>query len=360
MRWFIAVAWMAAGCGGSHAGTSSPPADGGATAASEGGIPIVDAGADGTTLAPGYSMTIVYAGTATAYGPMAIDSTSAYFVVEDPSTGEDLVKVPLAGGSAVVLATDPNDFGGFAVDGSNLYWTDFGNGGRGLDGGATAPDGDVMTTPLAGGSASAVVTGTSAAAVAVDGTNVYWLDSVAGTLSAVPKGGGQATVLASGQSGAQQIVLDADNLYWSVNGSAGIGQLRTVPKSGGTPTQLASYECSIGALAVHAAYVYWTCSAGDLMRTPVAGGASTALAMTQDTFEGPIAVDDAAVYWTTLDSTVVKLPLVGGAPPQGATPTVLYAPSQDTNVNDATAIALDSTGLYVLLYGGSLAKITPP
>ena len=347
------AALVATGCGGSGAGKSQR-ADGGAASEAGGGTSV-----GGPALAAGYTMTTVYAGTPTAYGPMAIDATSAYFVVEDPNAGEDVVQVPLAGGSAIVLATNANDFGGgFALDDSDLYWPDFGNGGKGPDGGATTPDGEVMRVPLTGGTASAVVTGTSASAVAVDDANVYWSDLLAGTLSAVPKGGGAATVLASGQSGVQEIALDATQVYWLTNDSAGIAWLRTVPKSGGTPTKLAEYECTGRSFALHGGFVYWTCG-GNVMRTPVAGGATTTLALEQASFEGQLAVDDTAVYWATVDGTVVKLPSAAGL--EGATPTVLYSPnSPETNVYNATSVAVDATGLYVLLYGGTLAKISSP
>jgi hypothetical protein len=292
---------------------------------------------------------------------MLIDSTNAYFVTDATSAGEDIAKVGLTGGPAVVLASDPNGFtGGFAIDGSSVYWAELGNPGVAPDGGVAAPDGGVMSAPIAGGTAKSIVSGTSASAVAVDDANVYWLDTAAGALDAAPKGGGQTTVLASNQTNFGEIVLDATNVYWSQNEPVGIGRVQAVPKSGGAPTQLAYYECTIGSMVVHGAYLYWACSVGDIMRTPVAGGASTALAVGQNAIDGDIAVGDAGVYWMTLDSSLMKLPLTDGVLLQGATPTVLYTPSPYTNVDTPAGIAVDSMGLYVLLYGGSLAKITPP
>ena len=59
----------------------------------------------------------------------------------------------------------PNGGGGpVAVDSSNVYWIDYGSG-------------SVMKGPIGGGTPTTLATGLSPGAIAVDSTTVYWADN---------------------------------------------------------------------------------------------------------------------------------------------------------------------------------------
>ena len=69
---------------------------------------------------------------------LAVDSTHAYWTTDQAGTGT-VNSVPLAGGTATTLVTGQNQAGGLAVTSTNLYW---------------ASESGLMVAPLAGGAAS--------------------------------------------------------------------------------------------------------------------------------------------------------------------------------------------------------------
>lgn len=63
--------------------------------------------------------------------------------------------------------------------------------------------------------------------IAVDATNVYWVDEGAGTVMSVPLAGGAPKTLASGQNKPWAIAVDAAAIYWTNNGD---GTVRVLAK----------------------------------------------------------------------------------------------------------------------------------
>ena len=123
--------------------------------------------------------------------------------------------------------------------------------------------------------------------IAVDGTSVYWVNfgtvtnnNKDGTVMKVPIAGGTPMQLAGGQTMPRRLVVDATSVYWTASNST--GTVMKVPLGGGATTQLASAQGSPWGVAVDATSVYWTnWGGGTVMKVPLSGGAATQLASGQ-------------------------------------------------------------------------------
>lgn len=179
------------------------------------------------------------------------------------------------------------------------------------DAGTDTGDGRVACVETCGGtctSTGCLVTLASippyANAIALDGTEVFWL--TADRLMAVPKIGGTAVTLAE-QPGLtlSALALDATHVYWT--GGLAIsppnGVVAALRKDGGSPSTLAAGQEAPSSIAVDPSSVYWTtglndADSGTVMKRAVDGGGLVAL-VAQQTFPDNVAVDTARVYWTT-------------------------------------------------------------
>jgi sugar lactone lactonase YvrE len=68
------------------------------------------------------------------------------------------------------------------------------------------------------------------AGIAVDATNVYWVEQISGNVNTISKNGGNTTTLAPGvpvQNFPIGIAIDADTVYWA---NAGTGTIEKVSK----------------------------------------------------------------------------------------------------------------------------------
>jgi hypothetical protein len=156
------------------------------------------------------------------------------------------------------------------------------------------------------------------ASFAVNATNIYFVNRDDGTLSRVPRSGGAATVLATGQYYAGEMVLDTNALYWLDNGNVSeTGGVNTMPLSGGNYTALVTSEPNPLIIALDATNVYWSdYSPHYVKKVPKAGGAVVVL-VSEDDADGAynLVTDTNNLYWTSLvnGGTIFALPLNGGA-----------------------------------------------
>jgi hypothetical protein len=105
---------------------------------------------------------------------LAIDDANVYW-----SEGASILSTPKTGGPSVTLATDQIGATGFAADGQNVYWTI----------GSPASTGAVVRVPVAGGSLVVLASGPWFGPIALDDTSVYWAQAD------VPVGSGTASVM---------------------------------------------------------------------------------------------------------------------------------------------------------------------
>jgi hypothetical protein len=279
---------------------------------------------------------------------LAVDSSGNLFVAD--ATANQIAKVQLGCAPSgippvccacgcTVLATVQAQPSFLAVDGANLYWSDFGSAANGFQ------DGAIYQMPKGGGPILALATGqASAGPLAIDDANVYWTTfysgcaplsdggacpANSGTVSQVPIGGGPVLQLASKQPLPYDIAVDANDVYWSDEGSAATGSgdagpsLWSIPiGAAGAAKQLASdsLETGVGAgggLAVDANDVYWEgvdASGASVDALPKGGGAIVTLVDGQAATVG-LTIDSANAYWWSPASagSVSSVPLDGGA-----------------------------------------------
>jgi hypothetical protein len=249
---------------------------------------------------------------------IAVDATSIYWVVFDQGT---VMKSPLNGGGATVVATEQNFPIGIAIDTTNVYW-------------ATLGGGTIMKAPLAGGPSTtiAVDQGTPEG-IAVDATNVYWVNG-SGTVMQAPIVGGPATTLASGQNVPFALTVSAPNVYW-VNEGTGmtLGSVMSVPIDGGTVVTLAANRPAPIDIVVDATSVYWV--EEDSIGTVSRGGGPANLVALSSSSPTSLFVDATNVYWSTSSGQIQSTSLQGGP--------VLTRANGQVGIG---SITLDATNIY--------------
>ncbi len=134
-----------------------------------------------------------------------------------------------------------------------------------------ADGGSVMTVPKCGGAAATLASGQPfLGSIAVDSENVYWTNLSSqdhGTLMSVPVHGGAPVTLSAGGDPAG-LALDATSIYWTDPFG---GTVNKIPKAsgGGAPTTLATKQYGAGDLATNATLACWTRNNGNFPDTPV-------------------------------------------------------------------------------------------
>ncbi len=233
-------------------------------------------------------------------GGLAAVGNTLYY----PNGGDGVLAAPLAGGTSVTLySNSANNFAvvAIATDGTNLYWAEVND--------VTGATSNVVELPLAAGTPTTLVSLAEHGiqSVGVDATNVYWTNSVAGSLESTPiVGGGIVTSVAAG-SNPNQLVVYGDTVYWVDAGStANDGAVLSIPTGGGSVTTLAATQAGPRHVAVDASGVYWTAGTA-VLTVPLAGGKSTTLAGNVTYGPTTIAVDSTSVYWDAGKGGIMKV-----------------------------------------------------
>ncbi len=226
-----------------------------------------------------------------AYVPitaMAQDATALYAFAQGSSSGlSDLVTItkspiptaPPDGNidaavptfAIATLVHDLPDAAAIAVDATSIYVVESGG-----------SDGKLLRMDKTGANPTTLLATAGLSAVVVDASFAYVVEHAPqGRLLAVPKAGGTALVLAAGLVEALAIDLAGGTVYITEQGDAStggaIGEI-AAPASGAQQADVAAFARIItGAhtpvdLAHDGTYIYWTADRDGLMRAPLAGG----------------------------------------------------------------------------------------
>lgn len=245
------------------------------------------------------------------------------------------------GNCIVTVASGQTGATALALDATNVYWTTIA---------ANANDA-VMTAPKAGGTAVTLASNQNTPwALAVDATGIYWTSGSQSAVSVMRAAldGSNPTTLVSGQD-TENIVIDANNVYWTENTGTGIGSgtgsVFAVPKTGGTAVDVGSATGTALGLAVEGSSVYWAdlpSSGGNILSTAIDGGTPNLVTSFSHLPNGMVVADAMNVYWANEDGTILKAPLGGG--PAG---------TLATGLNQPHGLAVDASDLYVAVTGSN-------
>jgi hypothetical protein len=261
-----------------------------------------------------------------------------YFTDSSPAP---LKRVALDGSGLTSLAARFQGARNVLVRGTDVYWVDASR---------------LWRTPLAGGANTLLAEGSAdhgdgtTADVVVDGSFVYWVNSVTATrtwlIQKVPLGGGTPVTLATVNREVAALVADATRLFWEEESldpyEAGCNcgsSVKSVPKSGGSVTVLVDGSLNgtlpplppghipaswlaTGGLALTATDVLFarTGNEYEIMAIPLAGGALRTLVsvptpgqLSTSALRG-LAVSGTTVYFIdNLSHALNSVPLAGGA-----------------------------------------------
>ena len=234
-------------------------------------------------------------------GVLVADANYVYFQDRQSNT---VRRMPAGGGSSTALAntTGLSSHIGLAVDATHLYFDDHGG---------------LKRVPIAGGSVQTLVTGYNPDMIALDDTYVYWTESSKnltdlGAIRRVLKTGGAVQTLLSTPdvNDPGSLAVDGTNIYWVEYG----GRARRMPKGGGTPTDYNAPDSAYigGYVAINAANLYWSDSlsatSGRLRRAPKGGGTVNDLVLGGVFTPMSVGLTSTHVYWVAVNG-VYRLPL---------------------------------------------------
>jgi hypothetical protein len=285
----------------------------------------------------------------------AVDDDSVYFLTADTASGTySVAKEATAGGAVTTLATrrgSPTGLAVIAVDASGIFW------------GETAPSeagtvSSILKMPLAGGAPVVVASNIlEPAKLVLDPANVYWFaDAVhwvsksGGTPVTVAPDAMDAGVLASAVAG---LAVFGDNVYFTRLNILG-GAVASVPIAGGPLTTVVPGLSQPRDIVAFASSVYFIeIRRRALMQAPLTGGPPTTVSSNDPVTFDDLASDGLNVYWIEGQSNqhIMSVPAGGGSP-------ITLAPSPPATLR---YLGVNASSLFFLSQdacGASVMKLT--
>lgn len=230
--------------------------------------------------------------------PVAVQSEGGFVYWVSYDTNSVARKAPVGGGAVIDLSVAPAAREIF-VDQGYVFWSG-------------EPDdiqrADVTGVPE-GGTALLLTNNVLPNGLAVDATNVYWVNRFDGYVKKADRDLGNETALANGDI-PWDIAVDDTYVYWTEQGSpGGAGKVMRVAKAGAAPEMLAMDAQGPQGIAIDATRVYWANkNDGTIKAVPLAGGMPTVIACGQEKPQN-VVVDATHVYWTNFaGDSVMKIP----------------------------------------------------
>jgi hypothetical protein len=298
-RWALALALAAVACGSRTALLSSS----GTSLSPDGGASVGDASTaspDGRTTNPGCPIaagtTVTLASDPQTVNAIHVNATDVYW-----SDSNGVYAVPICGGATTTIVYEPSAPGpvgsGLALDATSVYWDT-----------TTA----VVRAPLGGGTTTTLATLPSSPGgpIATDGVTVFFVN---GGLQAVPVTGGPVTALTPFQAQPMEIAIDATNVYFTGEGpsQASPAYIGRVPKTGGPIATLTTADSlAVRQLVLTGSTLVWLDAGTQLAAVSIAGGAPTFLA--DQLTDQAIAADANTVFISAATGVIETVPLGGG------------------------------------------------
>jgi hypothetical protein len=292
----------------------------------------------------GECVVAIFADAGVAQG-IAVDGNRVYWT--DFQTFS-VMSAGLDGSDVKVLATGQTYPKGIAVSGDHIYWANAGAG--------SPPNGSIMRATLDGGSPTAIASGQAAPQlVVVGGDRVFWANAypddagaaaVASVSMSADGGSGNVMTLSTGPEAARGLAVNATNVFW-IDGAT--RRIMSAPFHG-TAVPLGDTTASAPmSVAANASRVFWTeYSDNRVNQAPLDGGVSSLFSNTHGCCPVGAIADEQNVYWTEDTGDIVKASLDGGAP------RVLASGQGTTNY----FLAVDAHSLY-WSDGPRIMKVTP-
>jgi hypothetical protein len=330
------------GSGGGSGDASDNPVDGG-------GDVVTSQWCDTAMAAPGYTAVALACDQDT---PSNIVVQNGIVYWTDYDTGQGIMSVPVAGGATTTLIPNQDYPWALAVDDNNVYWTNYDN--QGAITGASTNAGTIVQAPISG-TGTPVTLATDLEdpyGIAVDSENVYFTTYGGGRVKKVPIGGDVVT-LAEGLNEPCYIAVSGGNVYWTDYGDGTVQTISTSGTGPGTPTTLATDEAGSAAngIAIANGTVFFAANnaTASIWSVPTTGGGAATAIVPQQAYPWDVAADSTNVYWSNNDDPGS----IAMASQSGSNVVTLAA-----FLDDPTAIAIDSTGVYTAGDGGHVWRIT--